>query len=97
MWMRWPVTAAEATLHGGPAGGRKLALAGIPAGHWPEYTCVNMRGPTALSAHYRHIAAGVYEYQGACAEFDHDPGHHIPRCPDCGSQTFGHPKDGHRR
>ena len=87
----------EATLHGGPAGGRKLALAGVPTGHWPEYTCVNiMRGHAALPAHYRHIAAGVYEYQGACAEFDHHPRYHVPRCPDCGAQILGHPQEGHR-
>ena len=86
----------EATLHGGPAGGRKLAVAGRQAGDFPEYVCVNMSRPTALSAHYRHIAAGVYEHQGACAEFDHQPGYHVPRCPDCGSQILGHPDSGHR-
>ena len=90
------MTTIEASLHGGPAGGQKLALGGLEPGQWPEYTCVNMSRPTALSAHYRHIAAGVYEYQGACAEFDHAPGYHIPRCPDCGSQILGHPQEGHR-
>ena len=87
----------EATLHGGPAGGRKLAVSGYPAGHWPEYVCVNMGAPKALSAHYRHIAVGVYEHQGACVEFDHHPGYHIPRCADCGSQVLGHPTEGHRQ
>lgn len=82
------MTVLEATLHGGPAGGQKLALGGLEPGHWPEYTCVNLRSPRALPAHYRHIAAGVYEYQGACDEFDHAPGYHVPRCPDCGSQIF---------
>lgn len=83
-------------MHGGPAGGRTLPLPDFPAGQWPEYTCVNISKGPALAAHYRHIAAGVFEYQGACLEFDHKPGAHVRRCPDCGSQILGHPEEGHR-
>lgn len=90
------MTTIEASLHGGPAGGRKLPLGGVEPGQWPEYVCLNLSAPTALPAHYRHIAAGVYEHQGACAEFDHKPGRPVPRCPDCGSQILGHPQEGHR-
>lgn len=87
-----------ATLHGGPAGDRELVLRGVPPGRWPEWTCVKLAQPTALPHHYRHIAGGVYEYQGACAEFDHDASKVVPRCADCGAEILGaHPEKGHRK
>lgn len=87
----------RATLHGGPSGGKELTLRGVPPGQWPDWTCVKQAQPTTLPHHYRHIAGGVYEYQGACAEFDHDVDTHQARCADCGSQILGHPEKGHKR
>lgn len=81
-----PADRVEATLHGGPAGGRTLVLGGTRPNQWPEYICLDLNPPGTLPAHYRHIAAGVYEHQGACAEMDHSPLPVVHRCPGCGCE-----------
>lgn len=74
-----------ASLRAGPAHEASLVLKGTS--QWPEYVCVNLR-TGVLPMHYKHIAAGIYEFGGACAEFDHEPGA-VQRCPDCGSRILG--------
>jgi len=70
----------EASLHEGPVGGQKIRLRGTQT--WPEWVCVKPT-KTAMSHHYLHVAAGVYEYGGACAEYRHvQP--QVERCRDCG-------------
>lgn len=89
----------EATLHGGPSGGETIILGGLKqVNTWPDYVCVNVKGKY-LAHHYRHIAAGVYEHQGPCVEFNHSPLPAVKRCPDCGSEIptdrrHGHPDAG---
>lgn len=77
--------AQEAKLHGGPADGQNIVLRGERPGRWPEYICAQPYRRHGLAIHYRHIAAGVYEYQGACVEFDHTD-RVGRRCPDCGAE-----------
>lgn len=74
-----------ASLHGGPSDGVKLWVEPDPqwSSPWPGYICLNMK--QGLPMHYTLVASGVYEFAGACAEFDHDPEAHKGRCPDCGA------------
>lgn len=74
-----------ATLYGGPADKVKLWVDRDPTwpSPWPGYLCLNMK--KGMPMHYTLISNGVYEFAGACAEFDHDPEVHKPRCPDCGA------------
>ena len=77
-----------ASLHGGPSDQQKLWVEPDPTWPtpWPGYICLNMK--RGMPMHYTHVASGVYEFAGACAEFDHDPEVHIPRCPDCGAKIL---------
>lgn len=76
-------------LRGGPADGL-TAPPPKPGDPWPERLCLNLRY-SRVGAHYRHIAAGVYEYLGPCVEFFHGPQPAVRRCADCGSQIVGDP------
>lgn len=72
-----------ATLIGGPANRQVLHLQGTTT--WREYVCVELEQPGAdLKHHYLLISAGVYEYGGACIEFEHSNLPAVDRCPDCG-------------
>jgi hypothetical protein len=91
--------AVTARLFGGPSAGVRLTIEPDPrwASPWPGYICLDMHQGMAM--HYVLASAGVYEFGGACAEFDHDPDEHQRRCPDCGAKILegseAHPE--HRR
>lgn len=75
-----------AKLYGGPADQVRLWIEPDPVwpSPWAGYICLNMK--QGLPMHYTLVSSGVYEFAGACAEFDHDPTEHQLRCPDCGAK-----------
>lgn len=79
---------AVATLFGGPSDQVKLWVDPQPhwSSPWPEYICTAMK--RGMDMHYTLIASGVYEFAGACAEFDHATEEHVQRCPDCGARIL---------
>lgn len=76
----------EATLHGGPEEGETLIIRGTPT--WPEYLCVTP-DVGRLPMHYRHVAAGAYEFIAPCAEVGHPTILFRERCADCGTPILG--------
>lgn len=93
--MREPekIDPTEAKLVDGPAAGQTLHLRGITT--WREYICVEM-AQGGLKHHYLLVSAGVYEYGGACIEFEHSNLPPVQRCPDCGCPTdtpHGRPRE----
>lgn len=77
-----------AKLYGGPFDQVKLWVEPDPSwsSPWPGYTCVTpLKG---MPMHYKLLGSGVYEFAGACREFDHDPEKHQQRCADCGSEIL---------
>lgn len=88
-----------AKLYGGPADQVRLWIEPDPVwpSPWAGYICLNMK--QGLPMHYTLVSSGVYEFAGACAEFDHDPTEHQLRCPDCGAKIVpgSEVHQGHRR
>lgn len=77
-----------ARLYGGPSAGVRLWVEPDPtwSSPWPGYICLNMKQGMAM--HYTLVSDGVYEFGGACAEFDHDPQEHVQRCGCCGAKIL---------